>query len=181
MNKLVLLLLVLVLVSCSTANTSTAPTASPVTQEAAMSISLSSTAFKAGASIPADYSCTGRSAVTAACMERPSFRNKILRPHYGRSGRARWNFCPLGDLQRSSFQPWAARGCPGKPHSWQMAPNKATMARAGLATPVPAHLPVRIVTSSNCMRWILSSVSPPEPVKTNCSKPCRDTSWHRVS
>ena len=61
MNKLVLLLLVLMLVSCTPVEVGNAPTASPVSEEAPMSISLSSTAFTAGASIPANYSCTGRS------------------------------------------------------------------------------------------------------------------------
>jgi Raf kinase inhibitor-like YbhB/YbcL family protein len=61
MNKLVLFLPVLMLVSCAPAGTGAAPAVSPVTQEAPMSISLSSTAFTAGAAIPTVYSCKGRS------------------------------------------------------------------------------------------------------------------------
>jgi Raf kinase inhibitor-like YbhB/YbcL family protein len=61
MKKLVLLLLVLTAVSCTPAGAGYTPVVTPITEEALMSISLSSTAFAAGTSIPAAYSCTGRS------------------------------------------------------------------------------------------------------------------------
>ncbi len=51
----------LILTACSsTGTTAPAVTASQVTQEVSMTISLSSTAFSNGQSIPAKYSCKGR-------------------------------------------------------------------------------------------------------------------------
>jgi Raf kinase inhibitor-like YbhB/YbcL family protein len=61
MKKQVLFLLLATLASCRPVNPGSAPTTIPNSQETPMSIPLSSTAFAAGASIPADYSCKGRS------------------------------------------------------------------------------------------------------------------------
>ncbi len=61
MNKLVLLLLILAAVSCTPIGPDNTPTSVPASSEAPMSITLSSKAFSAGASIPITYSCTGRS------------------------------------------------------------------------------------------------------------------------
>jgi Raf kinase inhibitor-like YbhB/YbcL family protein len=61
MKKKVLFLLLVMLASCRPVNPRSAPTTVPNSQETSMSIPLSSTAFAAGASIPSDYSCKGRS------------------------------------------------------------------------------------------------------------------------
>lgn len=61
MKRQVLFLLLVTLASCNPVNPGNAPTTALKPQEPPMSIPLSSTAFAAGAAIPAVYSCKGRS------------------------------------------------------------------------------------------------------------------------
>jgi Raf kinase inhibitor-like YbhB/YbcL family protein len=61
MKSLVLILSTLILAACTSVSGDNTPTSLPASQEVPMSISLSSPAFSAGASIPVIYTCKGQS------------------------------------------------------------------------------------------------------------------------
>ena len=151
MNKLLLLWLLLTPLSCMLADAGTLSTPTTVSQEALMSIPISSSAFTAGASIPAKYSCKGQSISPPLAWGDPpsgtqSFALIMDDP----------------DAPSGTFVHWVIYNIPGSSRElpeaiqadthFQMALFRGTTAPGGLVTPVRVRLRARIATSLNYMR-----------------------------
>ena len=146
-----------------------------------MTIELTSSAFVAGGAIPAKYTCNGEGTSPPLQWTSPPAGAQSLALDRRRPRCAERHIRPLGDLRSPAG---CARSAGGRADGWEsrrrQLQREERRQQARLHGPLPAQrhasLPLQALRPRRQAR-----TRRPAGARTNCSPPCRATSWPRRS